>query len=156
MNDMPTFRYGGARALTILHEKELRGFVDIWKKAKAAGVKLPAVKNPDYENFDRLLFHVVFRARENMIWVCNNLKLPDPQFESVPDDLDNQIDQYLDRLLLQFRLPLVDVRGREFYFRTYTSEWKTEYCIDAMMEHLVIHAMRHTLQLKELLQRTIS
>jgi len=34
MSDMPEFRYRGARALTILQEKELRLFVDTWKKQK--------------------------------------------------------------------------------------------------------------------------
>lgn len=153
MNDMPEFRYGGARALTILHERELSRFVEVWNKAKAAGVVLPPVKNPDYKNFDRLLYHVVFRAWENMNWICEQLQLPDPNLEPVPEPevLDGAVDQYLDRLLPQMRTPLTEVRGKEFYFKTYTSAWNTDYCIDAMMEHLVLHAMRHTLQLEGLM-----
>ncbi len=138
--------------MTILHEREIRLFVDTWKKAKEAGVELPPVKNPDYENFDKLLHHVVFRARENMIWICRQLQLPDP--DPVPEAalLDDTADEYLDRLLMQMRTPLREVRGKEFYFKTYRSEWNTDYCIDAMLEHLVLHAMRHTLQLEGLLE----
>lgn len=151
MSEVPSFRYKGARALTILHERELKEFAATWKEAKAAGVELPAVRNPDYENFDKLLYHVIFRAREIMIWICAKLELPDPKFEPLPEDLEQQIDDYLERLLIQFREPLVEVRGKEFYFKTYTSDWNTDYCIDAMMEHLVVHPMRHTLQLRQLL-----
>ena len=153
MSDIPEFRYGGARALTILHEKELRLFVETWKKAREVGVTLPPVKNPDYESLEQLLHHVVFRARDNMIWICRQLELPEPQLDPVPGAaaLGGQVDDYLDRLLPQLRTPLVEVPGRQFYFKTYPSAWKTDYCIDAMLEHLVMHPLRHRFQLETLM-----
>jgi hypothetical protein len=153
MNDLPEFKYGGARALTLLHEKELRCFVDTWKKAREVGVTLPPVKNPDYESFEQILHHVVFRTRDNMIWICQQLGLPDPQLDPVPEksELANRVDDYLDRLLPQLRTPLAEVPGRQFYFKTYTSAWKTDYCIDAMLEHMVMHPMRHRFQLENLM-----
>ena len=125
------------------------------EKTKVKGVTLPPTKNPDYESFDQILHHVVFRARENMLWICKNLELPEPQFDPVPDaaELEHRVDNYLDRLLVQMRTPLTEVRGRDFYFKTYTSAWKTDYCIDAMLENLVIHPMRHRFQLEELIQK---
>ncbi len=154
MSELPEFRYGGARVLTIMYEQELLRFVDTWKKAKAAGVTLPSINNPDYKNIEELLYHVVFRARDNMVWICQNLELPDPQLEPVPDaaELAGQVDDYLGRLSLQMRTPLKDEPGRSFYFKTYTSAWRTDYCIDAMLEHMVIHPMRHRFQLEQLLQ----
>ena len=154
MSDMPEFRYRGARALMILQEKELRLFVDTWKKAKEVGVTLPPTKNPDYESFDQILHHVVFRARDIMLWICKSLELPEPPFDPVPGaaELEHRVDGYLDRLLLQMRTPLTGVPGRDFYFKTYTSAWRTDYCLDAMLEHLVIHPMRHRFQLEELMQ----
>jgi len=149
---VPEFKYGGARALTILHERELYRFVEAWKAAKAQGVVLPPVKNPDYENLEALLYHVIFRALDNMNWICESLGLPEPEISPVPGpvELIAKIDEYLDYLVLELRRPLVDVRGKDFYFKTYTSRWRTEYCIDAMLEHMVMHPLRHTVQLEHL------
>jgi hypothetical protein len=153
MSDLPEFKYGGARALIILHEKELRLFVKAWKQARKVGITLPPVKNHDYESFEQMLYHVVFRARDYMNWICRQLELPDPQLEPIPEipELMNRIDEYLERLLPQLRKPLVDVPGREFYIKTYTSPWKTAYCIDAMLEHMVMHPIRHRFQLETLM-----
>jgi uncharacterized damage-inducible protein DinB len=153
MSEMPEFRYRGARALTILHEQEIRLCVEVWRKAKAAGFKLPESKNPDYVSLEKLLCHVFYWARENMNWMCEKLELPDPQIDAVPEaaEIEAKADEYMEHLLEQFRKPLTEVRGRDFYYRTYTSKWKTDYCIDAMLEHLVMHPMRHRFQLEELL-----
>lgn len=153
MSEMPEFRYRGARALLILHEREMRQFVNAWKEVKPSGVSLPESKNPGYASFDRLLHHVFFWARENMIWICEKLELPDPQIDEVPEPgkVEAEADKYLERLLEQFRKPLTEVRGKEFYYKTYRSKWDTDYCIDAMLEHLVLHPMRHRFQLEQLM-----
>lgn len=33
----------------------------------------------------------------------------------------------------------------------YPSRWKTLYCVDAMLEHAVMHPIRHAFQLEELM-----
>ena len=40
-----------------------------------------------------------------------------------------------------------------FMDKTYTSRWKVEYCIDAMLEHAVMHPIRHEFQLSNLLKK---
>ena len=34
----------------------------------------------------------------------------------------------------------------------YPSRWQTRYCIDSMLEHAVMHPIRHAFQLDELLK----
>lgn len=155
MTDIGVFRYRGARTLTIFHEKELRGFAATWKKAKTAGVTLPKTKAPQYESMETLLHHVVSMAREYMVWICEKLELPDPQIKPTPapDALEAQLDSHLDHLLEQWRKPLTEVRGLMFYQQGYPAPWKVDYCIDAMLEHAVLHPMRHNFQLTELISK---
>ena len=147
------FRYRGARACTILHEEALRGFVEIWKKAKAAGVTLPETKDQDYASFETLLVHVVSSARNYMVWICEKLELPDPEIKPVPppESVETEVDRYLEHLLQQWEKPLTEVRGRQFYNPTFTARWNVNYCIDAMLEHAVMHPTRHRFQLEELM-----
>jgi len=35
----------------------------------------------------------------------------------------------------------------------YPSQWQTRYCIDSMLEHAVMHPIRHAFQLEELLKK---
>jgi len=148
------FRYRGARACTILHEEALRGFVEIWKKAKADGVTLPETKDQDYASFETLLVHVVFSARNYMVWICEKLELPDPGIKPAPgaESVEAEVDKYLDHLLQQWAKPLTEVRGRQFYNAAYTARWNVDYCIDAMLEHAVMHPTRHRFQLEELME----
>ena len=54
---MPTkvleeYRWRGARALVILHEQEMRALVPVWRKAVAAGVRLPPTDDPSYQSLE--------------------------------------------------------------------------------------------------------
>ena len=140
--------------MVLLHERYLREFVDIWRGAKQAGLRLPMVDDPDYESLDHLLRHVLRAARGYMTWMCEELGLPDPEIRSTPgvDNIEEEADQYLDHVLEQWRIPLAEVPEQQFEV-TYKSRWGMDYSIDAMMEHAVMHPIRHTFQLKELLKK---
>ena len=68
-----------------------------------------------------------------------------------------------DRAVRGRRLHDLDVRGvvagpaegsvrRQGGTPEYPSQWKTRYCIDSMLEHAVMHPVRHAFQLDELLK----
>ena len=48
---------------------------------------------------------------------------------------------------------LAEVPEERFEDREYPARWKTLYCVDAMLEHAVMHPIRHTFQLERLLAR---
>jgi hypothetical protein len=152
--DLPGYRYRGARAMVILHERQMRKFFDTWGIAKSSGVALPQTDDPSYRSFDALLGHVLYWAREYMIWICEVLELTRPEIPPVPDvdELTEKAESYLAHLLTQWRAPLSAVAEERFYKPEYVAPWKTKYCIDAMLEHAVMHPIRHRFQLMELMK----
>ncbi|MCP5047568.1 MAG: hypothetical protein GY940_10375 [bacterium] len=155
MNKIPEFKYRGARALTIMHQEEMRRFVETWKEAKEAAVILPETKDPDYESLETLLIHVLRASRGYMTWMCEQLELPDPAIKPAPgvEEVETVVDEYLDHLLEQWKKPLTGVEAERFDLPTYKSRWNVHYCIDAMLEHAVMHPKRHRFQLEELMNQ---
>ena len=154
-DEMSDFRYRGARACILLHEQHIRQFVETWKQFKAEGITLPQSKFSQYDSYEALLHHVVSLAGKYMNWVCEKLELPDPGIEPCPglDRIEAEVDSYLDHLLARYRLPLVEVPGKSFYQPGYPAPWGVDYCLDAMMEHAVMHPLRHRFQLLELMEK---
>ena len=155
LNQLQHYHYRGARALVILHDRYMRAFLDTWSKAKQLEVKLPATDDPDYESLEHLLHHVLRAARGYMTWMCEKLELPDPQIPPAPppDRAQAEAEQYLEIVLAKWREPLADVPAERFEDKEYPSRWKTLYSMDAMLEHAVMHPIRHIFQLQELIEK---
>ena len=148
------YSYRGARALVLLHEKHMRSCLQVWKEAKAADITLPETDDSDYESLETLLVHILGAARSYMVWMCKQLDLPDPIIEVAPSPTAVEVhaEKYLKHVLERWRLPLADVPAEKFGPTTYASNWGTHYCIDAMLEHAVMHPIRHEFQLKNLIE----
>jgi len=148
-------QYKGAQALLQLHERYLRSFLHTWRQANAAGVILPQTDVQNYVSMTTLLYHVLRCARNYMVWICEQLELPHPDIDPTPepDVITVQAEQYLKHVLDKWRLPLVNVPEDRFYDRAYKSRWDVEYCIDAMLEHAVMHPIRHEFQLANLMNK---
>ena len=151
--DLFEYRYRGARAMVLMHERELWRFVEVWRKAKASGVALPATDDPDYASLEHMLYHVLRAARGYMIWMCEKLELPDPQIQPAPppERMEAEVDRYLEHLLARWRLPLAEVDEERASRPNYKSRWGMDYSIDSMLEHALVHPMRHAFQLEEML-----
>ncbi len=147
------YKYNGARTMVILHEKHLIICVDTWRKAKKLDIKLPETDDKDYESLDTLLRHILRAAGNYMIWMCNKLNLPNPEIKQTPepDLIENKADEYLTHFLKKWKYPLASIPEDKFISPTYTSNWGVEYCIDAMLEHAVMHPIRHEFQLRNLI-----
>jgi uncharacterized damage-inducible protein DinB len=151
------YKYQGAKALVILHDKHMRQCLEVWKQAKAANIKLPETDDESYESLETLLHHLLRAARGYMVWMCKQLELPDPEIRPTPepDTIEAEADSYLEHVLEHWRSPLANATEDKFEPKTYASNWGTHYCIDAMLEHAVMHPIRHEFQLKGLLQRQL-
>lgn len=153
MTDPYTSR--AARALVLLHKTHLRECLEVWKQAKAANLKLPETDNENYRSLETLLEHIFAAPRGYLVWICRQLELPDPDIRPTPgaDTIEAEADGYLEHLLERWSLPLVDVEEEKLYNPEYASNGGTHHhCIDIMLEHAVMHPVRHTFQLRELLQ----
>lgn len=156
--DELVYKYNGAKALVALHEIHLRSFYKTWQEAKKVGVKLPETDDPYYKSLDTLLYHLLRSARGYMIWMSKQLNLPDPQIDEapLPEIVVEKAESYLDYLTDKWRYPLKDVPPELFEDKVYKSNWDVEYCIDAMLEHAVMHPIRHEFQLKYLINVVIT
>ena len=149
------YRSRAVRALVLLHEQHIRDFLVVWRKAQAASVVLPTTDDPAYASMEKLLRHVLNAARGYMVWMCEVLELPDPKIETPPDPaaLPGEAGRYVEHLLEQWRTPLRDVGDDRLDNPEYPSRWQTLYSIDAMLEHAVMHPIRHAFQLEELMRQ---
>ena len=158
MNEELNYKYGGAKALVALHEIHLRSFYETWKEAKQVGVKLPVTDDPYYKSLDTLLYHLLRSARGYMIWICDKLRLEDPKINETPpaEIIEQKAAEHLAHLFERWRLPLANVEPELFEDKVYKSNWEVDYCIDAMLEHAVMHPIRHEFQLKNLIIERMS
>ena len=116
-------------------------------------IRLPQTEDKDYTSLDTLLRHILRAARGYMTWMCDKLDLPDPKIDKTPEAeyIESKSDEYITHLLNQWQFPLAEVPKDKFITTTYTSRWGVEYCIDAMLEHAVMHPIRHEYQLHNLI-----
>mgnify|MGYP003462775353 CR=1 FL=1 len=157
MDELKNYKYRGARACVLLHEKHLRDCLAVWKQAKAANIKLPETTDEDYQSLETLLSHIFRAARGYMVWICKSLELPDPEIRSAPelDTVSAQADSYLEHVLERWRLPLANISGETIDRSEFVSNWGVTYCIDGMLEHAVMHPIRHGFQLENLINEQV-
>lgn len=154
--ELSTYKSRAARALVLLHEKHLRECLEVWKQAKAANIKLPETDNENYQSLQTLLKHILGASGSYLVWICKNLELPNPEIRPVleADTIDIEADRYLEHLLERWSLPLIDVEEEKLYYPEYASNGGTHHhCIDIMLQHAVMHPIRHEFQLQELIRR---
>ena len=58
----------------------------------------------------------------------------------------------MEHVLERWRAPLREVPKERLETPEYASRWQTHYCIDSMLEHAVMHPIRHAFQLDELIK----
>lgn len=124
-----------------------------WRHAKALNVALPETSDESYASLELLLVHILRASRGYLVWTCQQLGLPDPGIQPVPDaaTIEREAENYLEHVLERWRDPLADVPESAFEPEVYRSNWGTPYCLDAMLEHAVMHPIRHAFQLEELI-----
>jgi hypothetical protein len=152
------YKYNGARSLVLLHEIHLESCLKTWQEAKSLILELPKTDDGDYKSLDTLLKHILRAARGYMTWMCDKLNLPDPEIEKTPevDLIEARFYECASYLLEKWRLPLAGIPEDKFHTPTYTSRWGVDYCIDAMLEHAVMHPIRHEFQLRNLITDKIN
>ncbi len=154
MNELNDYQYRGARALVLLHEAHMRQCLTTWKQAKAANLQLPQTEDPAYQSLEHLLRHILGAARGYMVWMCKQLEAPDPEIKTTPDidTIEAEAEAYLAHVLERWRLPLAHIPEEKFGPHSFLSNWGEAFSIDSMLEHAVMHPIRHNFQLLELLQ----
>ncbi len=151
--ELQNYRWRGARALVLLHDKAMRELLPVWRRAKEVGVRLPETKDEDYISLEAVLRHALRASRGYMTWMCEKLGLSDPAIDPAPepDHVEREADRYLKHLLERWRLPLVEVEEARFT-EIYKTRWGEDMSCEGMLEHAVMHPIRHRFQLEELME----
>ncbi len=149
------YAYRGARALVVLHEKELRAFVPVWRRFAASGLPLPETDDTDYLSNEHLLLHVLRASGRYLTWICRQLEIPDPGVPEAPavEEVAERAQEFLEEVLDRWRVALRGVEPSRMEDRAYVSNWGARMTIESMLEHAVMHPIRHTFQLEELMAR---
>ena len=149
------FRSNAVRSCVELHAIEMNRFFEVWLAFREAAIALPQSGDPNYASADHLGGHVLRASRNYLTWIGDCVKRP------VTDvDLDN--DQvsvaakgraFLDEVLAAWPRHLERLEDAELAPAAYKSRWGEDYTIEQMLEHAIVHPMRHRIQLERLLGR---
>ncbi len=154
----PTWNSAAARALVRLHEEELLGFLDVWSRARAVGLSLPRVEDPNYASLGSLLEHVLRCARFYREGLGQLLGLelapmedpPAAEPGTGPPSLEflGASHAYMERLLEAYQKDFRSASDELFMSNSFEAPWGVRYCADSYFEHAVMHPKRHALQLE--------
>jgi hypothetical protein len=151
---MTEFRSRAVRSMVELHEAELRNFLATWKRFKASGRPMPEANgDPDYASPELLVAHVQGAARSYMLWIREVLGIPVASPERIRDAelIVPRLDEFMEETLAAWREHLAPLEDAQLGPAKYTSRWGQEFDVDQMLEHAVVHPMRHRIQLERIL-----
>jgi hypothetical protein len=149
------YKSRAVRSMVALHAHELRAFVAAWKRFVASGLPMPeALGDPDYESPERLVAHVQGSARSYLLWIFEVLGRPIEGLDLIRDPalIVPRLDDFMEETLAGWERHLAGLEDDELGPEMHTSRWGDPYMIDQMLEHAIIHPMRHRIQLERLLE----
>jgi len=149
------FKSRAVRSLVELHEAEFPKFLDTWDRFAASDAPMPeAHGDPDYETREKLLSHVLRCGLSYLTWIgeCLGRPVTDVKPETDPEILARTRRDFTAEVLKAWRRHLPEVTYAELGPMTYRTRWGEQFSIEAMLEHAVVHPMRHRIQLERILQ----
>jgi hypothetical protein len=149
------FKSNAVRSCVELHEIEIDRFLDTWDAFRASGLPLPKTDDPRYESPDHLRGHVCRAARNYLVWIGECVERPVTDLDSDTDLLAiaRKGRPFVDEVLAAWRRHLALLEDAELAPHVFKSRWGDDYNIEQMLEHAVVHPMRHRIQLERLMAR---
>lgn len=149
------FRSRAVRSLVELHERELRSFLEVWHRFVASGLPLPESHgDPDYESHERLVGHVLMAARGYMTRIGEWVGRPvtDVDASTEPNDVAGRTATFADDVLAGYRRHMALVTTEELEPQAHRTRWGELMSVENLLEHAVVHPMRHRIQLERILE----
>jgi uncharacterized damage-inducible protein DinB len=151
---MMEFKSRAIRSLLELHEAELRAFLATWRRYARAGLTMPeAHGDEDYESIDRLGTHVLKAARGYLVRITEWLGRPAADLDLTEDvkELVARADEFADAVLAAYRRHLASATDEELSAWVHKTRQGNPISIEMLLEHAVVHPMRHRVQLERIL-----
>lgn len=149
------FQSRAVRSLVELHERELRSFLALWERFDASGMPVPEAHGDDsYESKDRLFGHVLMSARGYLTRIGEWVGRPvtDLDASTDPHEVVGRAAAFADEVLAGYRRHLAAITPEEVDPQVHRTRWGELMSVDNLLEHAVVHPMRHRIQLERLLE----
>lgn len=149
------FRSRAVDSLVELHEREMRSFLLVWKRFIASGLPMPEAHGDEsYENRERLLGHVLMAARGYLTrigeWVGRPVE--DVDAGTDPYEIARRAEPFAAEVLAAYRRHLAEVSTEELEKQVHRTRWGELMSVENLLEHAVVHPMRHRIQLERILE----
>jgi uncharacterized damage-inducible protein DinB len=148
------FRSRAVLSLVELHERELRSFLELWGRFVASGLPMPEAHGDEhYENRDRLLAHVLMAARGYLTRIGEWVGRPvnDVDAATDPYEIAGRASAFADSVLAGYRGNLAEISTEELEPQLHKTRWGDLMSVENLLEHAVVHPMRHRRQLERML-----
>jgi uncharacterized damage-inducible protein DinB len=149
------FRSRAVMSLVELHEREMRSFLELWKRFVAAGLPIPEAHGDEtYENRDRLFGHVLMAMRGYLTRIGEWVGRPvtDVDASTDPYAIVARAPEFADEVLAAYRRHLAQVTTEELEKQVHRTRWGDLMSVEMLLEHAVVHPMRHRIQLERILE----
>ncbi len=152
------FKSNAVRSCVELHEIELRKFYDAWEAFRASGAVLPATDDPSYASAEHLGGHVLRSARTYLAWIGDCVQRPVADVDRDDDRVSvaRKGRRFMEEVLAAWRRHLANLEDGELAPKTFKSRWGEDYNVEQMLEHAVVHPMRHRFQLERLMAKPVA
>jgi len=151
------FRSRAVRSLVELHESEMRSFLQVWKRFVASDLPMPEAHGDEsYENRERLAGHVLMAARGYLTRIGEWVGRPvsDVDGSQDPHEIVRRASEFADHVLSAYRRHLAEVSNEELEPQVHRTRWGDLMSVENLLEHAVVHPMRHRIQLERILEGT--
>jgi uncharacterized damage-inducible protein DinB len=154
--EVGVFKSNAVRSCVELHEVELERFYVVWERFCASGTPLPKTDDPSYVSAEHLGGHVFRAARGYLTWMGEFVGRPitDVDTDTDPLSIARKGRAFVSEVLAAWRRHLALLEDGELAPATRKSRWGEDYTIEQMLEHAVVHPMRHRIQLERLMSGT--
>ena len=151
---MEEFRSRAVRSLTELHERELKEFVVTWRRFVTSGRPMPEARgDASFASPERLAAHVQGAARSYLLWIWEVLERPIEGLLLTRDAavIVPRMDAFMAETLEAWRRYQPLLEDDQLSPKQYLSRWGEPHTIEQMLEHAVVHPMRHRIQLERIM-----
>ena len=152
-----SFRSRAVRSLVELHESEIRSFLQVWKRFVASGLPMPEAHGDEsYEDRERLAGHALMAARGYLTRICEWVGRPvsDVDGSQDPREIASRASEFADDVLSAYRRHLAEISNEELEPQVHRTRWGDLMSVENLLEHAVVHPMRHRIQLERILEGT--
>jgi uncharacterized damage-inducible protein DinB len=133
----------------------MRSFLALWDRFVASGLPVPEAHGDEsYESRDRLLGHVLMAARGYLTRIGEWVGRPVNDVDAAQDpyEIAGRASAFADGVLAGYRRHLAAITTEELEPQLYKTRWGDLMSVENLLEHAVVHPMRHRIQLERMLE----